>query len=169
MTVNVIVCRFDSHLRIWNIYLNLYLRAALSSASQHAMPPKFALKWRMQCLNTRFPLPTLLCIEYGVKPIDFRLWARSCATHHIFIVAKLNTTLCLKEVKIIVNIIIYFIEIEHTTITYIVRLAHCTNIFLYENLFLNAISFMYAIRWYICLHMAAKFTMLCKLTWHTCL
>ena len=33
--------------------------AALSSATQHAMPPEYGRKWGT-CLNTRFPLPTLL-------------------------------------------------------------------------------------------------------------
>ena len=63
-------CGFDSHSRRWNIYLNLYfhffalvsrLSPALSSATQHAMPPEFGRKWGTECLNTRFPLPTLLC------------------------------------------------------------------------------------------------------------
>ena len=29
--------------------------AALSSATQHAMPPEFGRKWGTECLNTRFP------------------------------------------------------------------------------------------------------------------
>ena len=71
-------CGFDPRSRRWNIYLNLYFRffalvsrtsAALSSATQHAMPPEFGKKWEMECLNTRFPLPTLLCAGYGVKLI----------------------------------------------------------------------------------------------------
>ena len=33
------------------------------------MPPKFSRKWRTECLNTRFPLPTLLCAGYSVKLI----------------------------------------------------------------------------------------------------
>ena len=33
---------------------------ALSSATQHAMPPELDGKWGTECLNTRFPLPTLL-------------------------------------------------------------------------------------------------------------
>ena len=50
VTVKPIGCGFDPHLRRWNIYLNVYfhffalvsrLSAALSSATQHAMPPKF--------------------------------------------------------------------------------------------------------------------------------
>ena len=69
-------CGFDPHSRRWNIYLNLYfhffalvsrLSAALSSATQHAMPPEFGREWGTECLNTRFPLPTLLCPGYSVK------------------------------------------------------------------------------------------------------
>ena len=67
---------FDPHSGRWNIYLNLYfnflalvsrLSAGLSSATQHAMPPEFGRKWGTECLNTRFPLPTLLCAGYSVK------------------------------------------------------------------------------------------------------
>ena len=58
------------HSRIWNIYLNLYFHffalvwrqsAVLSSATQHAIHPDFGTKWEMECLYTRFPLPTLPC------------------------------------------------------------------------------------------------------------
>ena len=45
------------------------LSAALSSASQYAMPPEFGRKWGTHCLNTRFSLPTLLCAGYSVKLI----------------------------------------------------------------------------------------------------
>ena len=41
--------------------------AALSSATQHAMPPEIGGKWGTECLNTKFPLPTLLCAGYSVK------------------------------------------------------------------------------------------------------
>ena len=53
-----------------DIYLNLYFHffallsgqsAALSSATQHAMPPELDGKWKTECLSTRFPLLTLLC------------------------------------------------------------------------------------------------------------
>ena len=37
------------------------LSAALSSATQHAMPPEFGRKWGTECLSTRFSLPILLC------------------------------------------------------------------------------------------------------------
>ena len=39
----------------------------LSSATQYVMPPEFGRKWGTACLNTRFPLPTLLCAGYSVK------------------------------------------------------------------------------------------------------
>ena len=45
------------------------LSTALSSATQHAMPPEFGRKWETECLNTRFTLPTLLCAGYSVKLI----------------------------------------------------------------------------------------------------
>ena len=45
--------------------------AALSSATQHAMPPEFGGNWGTECLNTRFPLPTPLCTRYSVKLIVF--------------------------------------------------------------------------------------------------
>ena len=41
--------------------------AALSSATQYATPPELGGKWGTRCLNTRFPLPTLLCAGYSVK------------------------------------------------------------------------------------------------------
>ena len=41
--------------------------AALSSATQHAIPPEINGKWGMECLNIRFPMPTLLCARYSVK------------------------------------------------------------------------------------------------------
>ena len=44
------------------------LNAALSFATQYAMPPEFDRKWGTECLNTRFPLPTRLC-AYSVKLI----------------------------------------------------------------------------------------------------
>ena len=69
VTVKPTGCGFDLHSRRLNICLNLYFHffalvsrtsAALSSATQHAMPPEFGRKWGTECLNTRFPLPTLL-------------------------------------------------------------------------------------------------------------
>ena len=50
--------------------------AALSSATQHAMPPEFDRKWGTECLNTRFPLPTLLCeIQREADLFDLFLFA----------------------------------------------------------------------------------------------
>ena len=71
-------CGFDPHSRKWHIYLHLYIHffplvasqsTALSSATQHAIPPKFKRKWETECLNTRFYLLTLLCAGYSVKLI----------------------------------------------------------------------------------------------------
>ena len=82
-------CVFDPHSRRWNIYLNLYfhlfalvsrLSAALSSATQHAMPPEFGGKWGTKCLNTRFPLHILLCAGYSVKLILILLKRRMVTT-----------------------------------------------------------------------------------------
>ena len=47
------------------------LSAALSSATKHAMPSEFDRKRGAECLNTRFPLPTLLCAGYSVKLLLF--------------------------------------------------------------------------------------------------
>ena len=78
LTVKPTGCGFDPHLRRISIYLNLYFHffalasrqsAALSSATHHAMPPEFGRKWATKCLNTRFPLPALLCAGYSVKLI----------------------------------------------------------------------------------------------------
>ena len=51
--------------------------AALRSATQHAMPPEFSKKWGTECLNTRFPLPTLQCTGYSVKRILILLFLYS--------------------------------------------------------------------------------------------
>ena len=55
MTVSAVGCGFDSHSRKWNVCLNLYFdfysvsrqNAALSYATEHAIPPEFDGK----CLN----------------------------------------------------------------------------------------------------------------------
>ena len=47
--------------------------AAPSSATQYAMPPDFSGKWGTECLNTTFPLPTLLCAGYSMKLILYSL------------------------------------------------------------------------------------------------
>ena len=54
--------------------------AALSSVTQHAMPPELGGKWGTECLNTRFPLLTLLCAGYSVKLIFFATWDEHTAT-----------------------------------------------------------------------------------------
>ena len=73
VTAKYIGCGFHPHSRTCNIYLNFYFRffalvyrqsVALSSATQHAISADFSGKWGMECLNTRFPLPTLLCARY---------------------------------------------------------------------------------------------------------
>ena len=78
VTVKPTGCGFDPHLMRRNIYLNLYFHffalvsrtsTALSSATQHAMPPEFGGKWGTECLITRFRLPTLQCAGYRVKLI----------------------------------------------------------------------------------------------------
>ena len=71
-------CGFDPHSRN-EIFIYIYIfisslgcrgeSAALSFAIQYAMPPEIGGKWGTECLNTRFPLPTLLCAGYSVKLI----------------------------------------------------------------------------------------------------
>ena len=62
-----------------NMYLNLYFHflallsrqsVALGSAIQQAMPLEFGGEWVTECLNTKFPMPTLLCARYIVKLIN---------------------------------------------------------------------------------------------------
>ena len=87
-------CGFDPHSRKLNIYLNLHYcfialvsrqKAALSTATQHAMPSKFGEKWGTECLNTRFPLPALLCAGYIVKLIcKISLLLKKCINALIF-------------------------------------------------------------------------------------
>ena len=50
-------------------YLRPVVAQGLSSVTHHAMPPKFGRKWGTECLVTRFPMPTLQCAGYSVKPI----------------------------------------------------------------------------------------------------
>ena len=53
------------------IFIFPFLRSGveLNFATQQAMPPEFGRKWGTECLNARFPLPTLLCAGYSVKLI----------------------------------------------------------------------------------------------------
>ena len=74
-------------------YLNIYFHffalvhvRALSSATQHAMPPEFSKQWKKkrtmtktEWLNIKFLLPTLLCAGYNVmlkniKDIGYSLY-----------------------------------------------------------------------------------------------
>ena len=64
-TIKLSGCGFDPHSRKWNIYLRLCFHffalvsrqsAALSFATQHAMPPELGGKWGTECLNTKFLL-----------------------------------------------------------------------------------------------------------------
>ena len=57
------------NLKVMVVMVDIVYIAALSSATQHAMLPEYDRKWGMECLNTRFPLPTLLCAGYSVKLI----------------------------------------------------------------------------------------------------
>ena len=82
--------RYDYFLRccgpwLWNVkqlsklrinYISLFnsLSTALSSATQHAMPPESGRRWGTECLNTRFPLHTLHCTGYSVKLIKKSLF-----------------------------------------------------------------------------------------------
>ena len=74
VTVSATSCRLDPYSRLLNIYLIFYFHffalmwrqsAALSSVTQHAMRSEFSGKWGTECLNTRFPLPTLLSGGYS--------------------------------------------------------------------------------------------------------
>ena len=47
--------------------MDKFWNAALSSATQHAIPPEFGRKWETECLNTKYPLPIPLCAGYSVK------------------------------------------------------------------------------------------------------
>ena len=54
-----------------------FFSAALSSATQHAIPPDPCGKLGTECLNTSFLLPTLLCAENSVKLIFFLSFFRN--------------------------------------------------------------------------------------------
>ena len=64
------------------------LSAALSSATQHAMPPEFNRKLGTESLNTRFPLPTPLCAGYIVKLIKKK--DKKFAQQHSVYIAQYN-------------------------------------------------------------------------------
>ena len=52
-------------------------KTELSFVTQHTMPLE-SRKWGMECLNTRSPLPTLLCAGYSVKQIFYALCISKC-------------------------------------------------------------------------------------------
>ena len=46
-------------------------KRGVESRPQHAMPPEFSGKGGVVCLNTRLPLPILLCAGYSVELIFY--------------------------------------------------------------------------------------------------
>ena len=106
--------------------------AALSSATQHAMPPEFSAKWRTQSLNTRFPLPTwLLCIGiqseagFNIKVIH---------SHHIDNIPKvilndLITTEIAKKIVILFPVYLLKFNVSQTLmiIRYFLKLDKLLN------------------------------------------
>ena len=75
------------------IYQSYSISTALSSTTQHAMPPKFGRKWETECLNTRFPLPTLLGAGYSVKLIYLFLFICSISSVQVKLFLYLHTLL----------------------------------------------------------------------------
>ena len=79
VTVKPTGCGFDPHSRRWNIYLNLFpflrsdVKANRGVESCHSTrnASRIRQKVETECLNTRFPLPTLLYSGYSVKLIYF--------------------------------------------------------------------------------------------------
>ena len=61
------------------------LSAALSSATQHAMPPEFGRKWGTEYLNTRFPLTTLCTPVCGIQRE-----AKQTNKHYLYLVFTTN-------------------------------------------------------------------------------
>ena len=59
----------------------------------------FGGKWRAECLNIRFPLPSLLCAGYSVKLILFSKYIRRVRKHMDLDMLNDNSTNC--------NIVIY--------------------------------------------------------------
>ena len=49
-----------------------------SSATEYTMPPELGGKWATEYLNTRLPLPTLLCAGYSVKLIICLILKKKC-------------------------------------------------------------------------------------------
>ena len=48
---------------------------SLSSTTQHVMPPELGGEWGTECLNIRFPLPTLMCAGYSVKLLKLQSYS----------------------------------------------------------------------------------------------
>ena len=74
-------CRYDPHLRRWNISLWCRGKARRWVLPLNTQCLQFGRKWGTECLNTRFPLLTLLCAGYSVKLINCNIlvysWLRS--------------------------------------------------------------------------------------------
>ena len=49
------------------LFLWCRTKARRCSATPYAMHPEPGRKWGTECLNSRFPLPTMLCTGYSVK------------------------------------------------------------------------------------------------------
>ena len=49
------------------------------------MPPDFGRKWGTECLNTRFPLPTLLCAGYVFFKQEYNLLIIIARSSQIFL------------------------------------------------------------------------------------
>ena len=62
VAVKLTGCETDPRFHLYFHFFGLVSRhrAALSSATQHAMPPELGGKWGAECLNTRFPLSVKL-------------------------------------------------------------------------------------------------------------
>ena len=75
VTVKSTGCGFDPHSRKWNIYTFIFpfLRSGVEAKRdvecRHSTrnASRTWWNWRTECLNSRFPLPTLLCAGYSIK------------------------------------------------------------------------------------------------------
>ena len=66
--------------------------AVLSSATRHVLPREFGRKWGTECVITRFPLPTPLCMEYSVT-LKKKISKLNCEAK----VCVINSMCCLVE------------------------------------------------------------------------
>ena len=65
---------FDPQWRKCNIYLKCifpFLRSGVKARDGEFVSPELDGKWGTECLNIKFPLPTLLCAGCSVKLIFF--------------------------------------------------------------------------------------------------